>query len=317
MVGGHARFGLRIVAASLLVLLAAGASSALDTSSGLNGPTSGLDSGNANTGSRPGSGGDLLRAPLNGALDVPLVGRLSFAGMVLLGGGMAAAAYLAVSVLGTKFVTAQNVLENDARRELYEYIKTNPGTHLRATAAALGLSTTNALWHLRKLEQSNLVNSKRLEGYKVFYPVEGGLEAKRMGLAMAVLRNENARQILELISQEPAAHQREMARRLSLNHGTIRWHLKKLSAVGLVLELRKDHVSQYFISELGNLALARVKGVPVESLPPVPNVILPGAPMELATGIATEPEAAPVHGLVPSPLTAHAKPDPESDGVQA
>ena len=187
MVGGHARFGLRIVAASLLVLLAAGASSALDTSSGLNGPTSGLDSGNANTGSRPGSGGDLLRAPLNGALDVPLVGRLSFAGMVLLGGGMAAAAYLAVSVLGTKFVTAQNVLENDARRELYEYIKTNPGTHLRATAAALGLSTTNALWHLRKLEQSNLVNSKRLEGYKVFYPVEGGLEAKRMGLAMACL----------------------------------------------------------------------------------------------------------------------------------
>jgi predicted transcriptional regulator len=260
----------------------------------------------------PDIGGDLTNPPNNGGTNgnptPPVVntpidlkfntpfGNLNVGGAILLGGGVLAMGWLGFSVLGTKFVTSQNVLENDARRDLFEFIKTNPGTHLRATAQALGLSTTNALWHLRKLEQSNLISSKRLDGYKVFYPVEGGLEAKRMGLAMAVLRNPNAKQIIEHVSTNPSAHQREMARALGLNHGTIRWHLKKLAAVELVTELRKDHTSQYFISDLGNLALARIKGVPISQLPPVPAIVVTLAPAQIAE-TAEEAAAQPISAV--------------------
>jgi predicted transcriptional regulator len=195
------------------------------------------------------------------------------------------------SLLGTRFVNSENVLENDARRAIFEYIKANPGCHLRETAAALQLSTTNVLWHLRKLEESNLVNGKKLEGYKVFYPVEGGVEAKRMGLALAVLRNPNATQVLGIIARNPGVHQREIARILGVNHGTVRWHLKKLSLVQLVLEVKRGSVSQYFVSALGLQALERVEVKPAEvaqvAQPPSP----PGMPEMVAAALPERAEA--------------------------
>lgn len=196
---------------------------------------------------------------------------------LVIGVGLGLLGLAAASLLGTRFVTNENVLENDARRAIFEYIKTNPGCHLRETANALQLSTTNVLWHLRKLEESNLVAGKKLEGYKVFYPVEGGVEAKRMGLALAVLRNPNARQVLGNIARNPGIHQREIARLLDVNHGTVRWHLKKLGIVQLVLEVKKGAVSQYYISALGLQALEKVEVRPVvEELTPPPLAPLAG-----------------------------------------
>lgn len=214
---------------------------------------------------------------------VPLTPEVGFG--VAVGVGVSLLGLAAASLLGTRFVNSENVLENDARRSIFEYIKTNPGCHLRETAGALQLSTTNVLWHLRKLEESNLVSSKKLEGYKVFYPVEGGVEAKRMGLALAVLRNPNARQILGIIARTPGVHQREIARLLMVNHGTVRWHLKKLGIVQLVLEVKKGAVSMYYVSALGLQALERVEARPAQTAQPPPLA-------EVVQVVTTEPAEA-------------------------
>lgn len=174
--------------------------------------------------------------------------------------------------LGAKFVNSSNVLENGARRQIFEYIQSHPGVHLRAAASALDLSTTNVLWHLRKLEDANLITSKKFEGYKVFYPVEGGVETKRRAIASSVLRNDNAMHILHYVSTNPSAHQREIARALGVNHGTIRWHLRKLEEAELVRPLKKEHTTHYYVSELGNEALQgfAIKQLAPQAAPPVP-----------------------------------------------
>ena len=176
--------------------------------------------------------------------------------------------------LGAKFVNSGNVLENDARRQIFQYIQGHPGVHLRAAATALELSTTNVLWHLRKLEEANLVTSKKFEGYKVFYPVEGGVETKRRAIASSVLRNDNAFQILQYVSTNPSAHQREIARALGVNHGTIRWHLRKLEEAELVRPLKKEHTTHYYVSDLGNEALRgfAARHMTTMEAPPAPPV---------------------------------------------
>lgn len=176
--------------------------------------------------------------------------------------------------LGAKFVNASNVLENGPRRSIFEYIQAHPGVHLRAAASALDLSTTNVLWHLRKLEDANLITSKKFEGYKVFYPVEGGVETKRRAIASSVLRNDNAQQILVYVSTNPSAHQREIARALGVNHGTIRWHLRKLEEAELIRPVRNDHTTHYYVSELGQQALAgwATRAFEPAQAPPVPPV---------------------------------------------
>lgn len=218
--------------------------------------------------------------PTAGSPLTNLVGNLDLTSGIVLGVGLALVLGAATLLFlgGAKFVNSGNVLENDARRTIFEYIQAHPGVHLRAAATQLNLSTTNVLWHLRKLEDANLVTSKKFEGYKVFYPVEGGVETKKIAIANSVLKNDNAIQILQYVNANPSAHQREIARALGVNHGTVRWHLRKLEEAMLVLPVKKEHTTHYYVSELGHQAMAGFASVvtqPITAPPAPPAAAMP------------------------------------------
>ena len=218
-----------------------------------------------------------VAAPDVGAGAGGLFGGLGSPGAIVIGAGVALAIAAASLFFlgGAKFVNSENVLENAARKQIFEHVQAHPGIHLRAAAQQLSLSTTNVLWHLRKLEDANLVTSKKFEGYKVFYPVEGGVETKRKAIALSVLKNDNASQILEYVNANPSAHQREIARAIGVNHGTIRWHLRKLEEAQLVMPMKREHTTHYYLTDLGKDAIggfqlhAAAATAPL-SAPPVP-----------------------------------------------
>jgi len=135
---------------------------------------------------------------------------------------------------GVKYVTPENVLDTEVRKILYEYIDEYPGSHLREIARELDLKPSNAAWHLRKLEQTNLVRSRFIGGKKVYYLVDGGLEARVEAVAEAVLRNSNARKIMQYLNNNPGRHLLEIAHALDLNHHTVKWHIKKMYMAELI-----------------------------------------------------------------------------------
>ncbi len=135
---------------------------------------------------------------------------------------------------GIKYVTPENVLNTDVRKNLYEYIEEYPGSHLREIARELDLKPSNAAWHLRKLEQTNIVRSRDIGGKKVYYLVEGGAEARKEAIAEAILRNKNAKEIMKYLVDHPGKHLLEIAYALNLNHHTVKWHIKKMYLAELV-----------------------------------------------------------------------------------
>ena len=135
---------------------------------------------------------------------------------------------------GIKYVTPENVLNTEVRKNLYEYIDNYPGSHLREIARELDLKPSNAAWHLRKLEQTNLVRSRNIGGKKVYYLVEGGAEARKEAIAEAILRNKNARIIMKYLVNHPGKHLLEIANALELNHHTVKWHIKKMYLAELI-----------------------------------------------------------------------------------
>ena len=135
---------------------------------------------------------------------------------------------------GIKYVTPENVLKTEVRLNLYNFIDEYPGSHLREIARELDLKPSNAAWHLRKLEQTNLVRSRVIGGKKVFYLVEGGIDARREAIAESILRNENARNIMIYLSKNPGKHLLEIANALELNHHTVKWHIKKMYLAELI-----------------------------------------------------------------------------------
>jgi len=135
---------------------------------------------------------------------------------------------------GVKYVTPENVLDTEIRKNLYEYIDEYPGSHLREIARELDLKPSNAAWHLRKLEQTNLIRSRPIGGKKVYYLVEGGIEAKQRAVADSILRNKNARDIMQYVSEHPGKHLLEIAHALTINHHVVKWHINKLYEAELI-----------------------------------------------------------------------------------
>jgi predicted transcriptional regulator len=153
---------------------------------------------------------------------------------------------------GVKYVTPENVLDTEIRKHLYDYIDEYPGSHLREIARELDLKPSNAAWHLRKLEQTNLIRSRSIGGKKVFYLVEGGIEAKQRAVAESILRNTNAREIMSYLSEHPGKHLLEVAHALSINHHVVKWHITKMQEAELIEgDTTNSAYPVYYPTEIG------------------------------------------------------------------
>jgi len=153
---------------------------------------------------------------------------------------------------GVKYVTPENVLDTEIRKHLYDYIDEYPGSHLREIARELDLKPSNAAWHLRKLEQTNLIRSRNIGGKKVFYLVEGGVEAKQRAVAESILRNKNARDIMTYLSDHPGKHLLEVAHALSINHHVVKWHISKMQEAELIEgDTTNSAYPVYYPTEIG------------------------------------------------------------------
>ncbi|MGB1696894.1 MAG: winged helix-turn-helix transcriptional regulator [Thermoplasmatota archaeon] len=170
--------------------------------------------------------------------------------------------------LVTRYISPKEALKNPQRAMLYGFIRATPGAHLKQLSEEFQMKTSSILWHIRKLEAADLVNSERANGFRVFYPVEGGVEAKKLSRAMTALQNENARRIQELVSRRPGLSVKDVSERLTILGGTVRWHLRKLREFGLMDELVSDEGSLFYGTPLGEKAMAATVGMPVAKTAP-------------------------------------------------
>ena len=92
---------------------------------------------------------------------------------------------------------------------IYDYIRNKPGSHLRKINKELTLAMGDTQYHLRNLEKSGVVKSKRIGIYKVYYTVSI-LEGREESI-LATLQQETPREIVIHILEHPGATQSEIA----------------------------------------------------------------------------------------------------------
>lgn len=191
--------------------------------------------------------------------------RDAFAGTGLVA-GLAGLGATAAGMVGfaavTRYISPKEALKNPQRAMLYGFVRATPGAHLKQLSEEFKMKTSSILWHIRKLEAADLVHSERANGFRVFYPTEGGIEAKRLSRAITTLHNENARRIQERVHDKPGQTVKELSERLDIHSGTVRWHLRKLREFGLVDELVREDGSKFFGTPLGGKAVETILGTP-------------------------------------------------------
>ncbi len=133
------------------------------------------------------------------------------------------------------------ILAVRARKELYEFVRANPGYHLREIARARNLSITLADYHLRFLEKHDLVTSAMDGEYKRFYPryAIGDAAARpalsdRQKACLGLLRQPVPLRVVSFLMGREAAQHKEILEQVPVSASTLTHHLKKLVAGGVL-----------------------------------------------------------------------------------
>ncbi len=138
----------------------------------------------------------------------------------------------------------EDVLAVKTRRDLYQYVRSNPGFHLREIARALNLSITLADYHLRFLEKNELVSWTMDGEYKRYYPrSQPGDAGARPALSdeqkriLAYLRQPVPFRVLAFLMEREAASHKEILEHVPVSPSTLSHHLKKMQYAGILAQV--------------------------------------------------------------------------------
>jgi predicted transcriptional regulator len=138
---------------------------------------------------------------------------------------------------GPHRLTMEDVLENENRDHIIHMILEQPGIHFNEILRLSGLSAGNLAWHLDILETFKVIRKQRVGQYLIYYPY---LEKNPISkLDLKLQKSKTTLEILQLINDHPGIYQNQIAKRMDLDHKTVKYHLDKLVEADVV-EYRKD-----------------------------------------------------------------------------
>ncbi len=137
------------------------------------------------------------------------------------------------------------ILTNDLRRGIYNFIVENPATHLRELKREFGISINTTMWHLKVLEDANMISSKKF-AHKLHYFPYGVPEDEYVQYLIS--RNSKIRDILDYLEEEKEAHLRKIARETNQHPETVKHYLTKLQVLDVVESKEDQNTIIYAIS---------------------------------------------------------------------
>ncbi len=147
----------------------------------------------------------------------------------------------------------KNEDDSENRKRIYDYIKKNPGAHLRMITRELEVGMGATQHHLDILEKSGKVRSRRINIYKHYYAIEV-LEAEHAILAF--LRQETAMDILTYLMEHPKSTQSDIINFKGFSAPTISWHMTRLEEAGLINSIKDGRTVRYTISDMQSIFAA-------------------------------------------------------------
>lgn len=137
-------------------------------------------------------------------------------------------------------------LSLDTRKEIFEYVRTNPGSHFSKVKRELEMETGLLQYHLRKLEEYEVIESKdHQEKRRLFVTRELNEEEQSI---LATLRYETTRKILLYLLENGPARNGEIADAVGITPSTVTWHISNLLDEGVVETTEDGRTTLYQVA---------------------------------------------------------------------
>jgi predicted transcriptional regulator len=133
---------------------------------------------------------------------------------------------------------------SDVRDRILQFIRENPGCHLRKIKDELDLAMGTVQYHLDKLEKAGRITSQK-QGLHKYYFVVGAFEENEKQL-LEVLSNETAREILMfIIEQKKYPSQIEISKHIGISSASVSWHIKRLQDYRIIDAIKEGKFKRY------------------------------------------------------------------------
>ena len=133
--------------------------------------------------------------------------------------------------------------KTENRDRIYEYIKNNPGVHLRMIVKDLELAMGTTQHHLDILERSGKIRSRRVNLHRHYYGAE--IPSDSSEIILAFLKHETSRDILIYLVEHPNPTQSDIVNFIHFSAPTISWHMSRLVEADIVLATRDGKSVRY------------------------------------------------------------------------
>ena len=126
-----------------------------------------------------------------------------------------------------------DILNNEIREDIYDFILENPGSHFRSILKELALSNGTLSHHLNTLEREDFIKSEKDGPLRRYYPKGRRLVGEVYDL------NDVQKKIMGSVAKNPGITQKELAKAVGVSQPTAHYHLTALRNARLI-ELRRE-----------------------------------------------------------------------------
>lgn len=133
---------------------------------------------------------------------------------------------------GAHRLSLEEVLENENRNKIIEFVLKEPGIHFNELLRKTELAAGNLVWHLDILETYKIIGKKRIGNFIAYFPYYQKNPISNIDLKLS--KSKLTLEVLEMIENEPGIYNNLITKRKKVNHKTIQYHIEKLKDLGLV-----------------------------------------------------------------------------------
>lgn len=148
------------------------------------------------------------------------------------------------------------ILDLDTRKKIFEYVQSHPGCHFRAIYRDMKLPTGVVSYHLKYLENKEMMVSKKSAGYRRYY-IRDAIKKEDKKL-FALLRQKNPREIIMFVLLNPGASHGDIQKEFDISAATFSYHMKKLVKAEIVTFERIGRNKLYHVKNADQVAKALV-----------------------------------------------------------
>ncbi len=147
-------------------------------------------------------------------------------------------------IIEGSIISRDNLLNNDKRKIIYEYIRDNPGTFFNDMKRSLDICTQVLIWHLKMSEKYKIIKKKILENHVIYYCSD--IRYSKAEQSHYLRRSIDIINFLK--SNNKGCSKTKLADNLNMHYNTLKKYIDKLEKYSLLIKKQNSRNLNYFLN---------------------------------------------------------------------